>query len=152
MTCSNNDTLLERFMSKVNKSNECWIWTGACNSQGYGTIQTAFKLSRAHRVSYELFKGPIPAGLWVLHSCDVPGCVNPEHLSIGTAAENAQDMVRKKRNANRSGALHPMAVLSHYDVKSIRASTLPGNNLADIYSVSQATISNIRHKKSWSYV
>lgn len=88
-----------RFWAKVEKGPGCWLWTGAKNSRGYGQTASGLKgkSKLAHRASYEHFYGPIPDGLYVLHRCDVPHCVNPQHLFVGTAADNMQDAVRKGR-------------------------------------------------------
>ncbi len=80
----------------------CWIWLGATANCGYGELRMKGVRTRAHRYSYELFKGPIPKGLFVCHSCDVPACVNPDHLWVGTQKDNLADMVRKERSASGS--------------------------------------------------
>ena len=96
-------SLAERFQGKfiVNKKNGCWEWQAARNKKGYGLIGDENgrdgRTLLAHRVSYELFVGPIPSGLLVMHKCDNPRCVNPEHLKVGTAQENSNDMVDKGR-------------------------------------------------------
>jgi hypothetical protein len=75
----------------------CWIWEGTTNSQGYGSITIKGKEKKAHRVSWELFNGPIPKGLLVLHKCDTPACINPHHLFLGTHRDNIQDCIKKGR-------------------------------------------------------
>lgn len=79
------------------------MWTGGLSPSGYGRIKVAGKYLRVHRVAYELFVGPIPAGLIVMHTCDNPPCCNPAHLKPGTNAENSADMVAKGRQRNGPG-------------------------------------------------
>lgn len=93
-------TLLTRFESKYEPVPfcGCWLWTASTNSKGYGTIAVAKnKTEMAHRVAYQLFVGEIPQGKTVLHRCDTPCCVNPDHLFLGTRADNSLDMNVKGR-------------------------------------------------------
>jgi hypothetical protein len=96
-----NETLKTRFSSYVAKSDHCWEWTGKKNNKGYGMIRTtgnksdSFRL--AHRISWFLANGDIPEGFHVLHRCDNPGCVNPDHLFLGTHLENMRDKLSKGR-------------------------------------------------------
>ena len=93
-----------KFFAKVNKTDSCWLWTGAKwqdktkRRLGYGKAYSCGKIRKAHRVSWEISNGNIPDGLCVLHKCDVPLCVNPEHLFLGTVVDNVKDMVSKNRN------------------------------------------------------
>lgn len=95
-------TAEDRFWRRVNKTDGCWEWTGAHHPFGYGQFRIGNgskqgKLVSAHRYSYELHKGAIGPGLSVLHECDNPKCVRPDHLYQGTAADNFDDMVRRAR-------------------------------------------------------
>jgi hypothetical protein len=83
----------------------CWLWTGAKNPFGYGNIggeRGVPKNINTHRAAYELYVGPIPPGMVVMHSCDRPACFNPAHLSVGTPRDNTQDMIRKGRDTRPS--------------------------------------------------
>ncbi len=90
--------LRERFEAKFYVTPGCWIWTGSKAGNGYGQIWKDGRLARVNRVSYELYIGPIPDGLVVRHKCDVRLCVNPDHLEVGTHADNARDMIERGRH------------------------------------------------------
>lgn len=96
----------ERFWPKVQKTETCWLWTASANEQGYGRMTVNGKGVAAHRYSYELAYGPIPDGLNVLHRCDRPACVRPDHLFVGTQADNVVDMVTKGRQRCPKGEEH----------------------------------------------
>lgn len=100
--------VIERFLAFVPHRptpEACWIWTGAKSPSGYGQFgigppaPRSSRMRPAHRVSHELFIGPIPEGLFVMHMCDVPSCVNPNHLRAGTHSENMQDCIAKNRHS-----------------------------------------------------
>lgn len=101
MTGRPQTSLAERFWEKVVKSEGCWEWSGARSKHGrYGIINVGGRSTKAHRVSWELNRGPIPPGAKVLHHCDNPPCVRPDHLFIGTQADNLADGRRKGRIRN----------------------------------------------------
>lgn len=147
--------LFDRNLDKSSSPTGCWLWTGDRYGVGYGRVANR----SAHRVSFEIFKGPIPAGLVVMHSCDNRLCVNPEHLSVGTKADNTQDAVRKGRMRSglpiRRGEDHRNAKLDSAAVIAIRAASADGASLGRLsreYSVSKQTISAIVKRKTWKHV
>lgn len=91
---------------EVDDSTMCWVWTGAKYKNGYGWIKSFNKNVSAHRLSHELHNGPIPDGMEVLHSCDNKACINPDHLRVGTHAENMMEAA--KRGRMRAGPSHHM--------------------------------------------
>ena len=136
-----------RFHSKYQKAPNCWLWTAGKFAKGYGMVNLgrwadgSQHTTYAHRVAYVLTHGDIPQGAVVMHSCDVPACVNPAHLSLGTQADNLQDASRKGRLPKTRLSLRR---LSDADVTAIRSSTLTGAALARRLKVSAVTISLIR--------
>jgi len=148
-------SLKERFEAKVRKTSGCWWWTGGSFDDGYGGIQEGRRGScmlRAHRVSWELYRGEIPTGMQVLHHCDNSLCVNPEHLFLGTNADNVKDKVAKGRQARGSR----ISELVEKQVLEIRRRYNQGGctqqELAEKYDVRQNTISRIVNRKSWTHV
>lgn len=93
-------TVEEVFWSKVKRSDECWEWTGAIRKDGYGSAWNGKRQMPAHRLSYELTNGSMPAELYACHACDNPGCVNPSHIFPGTPKDNMQDKVAKGRHVS----------------------------------------------------
>jgi len=137
--------LTERFWEKVDRSGDCWIWTASVMKNGYGCIRIDKKTTRAHRVAYELTKGPIPEGLLLRHTCDNRRCVNPAHLVPGTFKDNVKDALDRGRH--RVGERDPKAKLSNLDVANIRvalAAGITGRSLARRYKVDETTISQIK--------
>lgn len=88
----------ERFWAKVEKTDSCWLWRGTIGRGGYGHFAVGSRPVKAHRFAYELVKGEIPDGLSLLHVCDNPPCVNPDHLTPGTNSDNQRDSVEKRRH------------------------------------------------------
>lgn len=150
--------LPDGFESKIMPITEtgCWIWTGSLNKTGYGQFGVGGKAVLAHRMSYELFKGPIPKGMHILHSCDNPSCVNPDHLFLGTHQDNMDDKVAKNRQAKPQGNLNGRAKLTEQQVKEIREKYVPRKyssySLAKEYGVSQYNICAIISNKSWKHI
>lgn len=147
-----------RFWFRVNRGEPaaCWVWTGQMQKDGYGFISKDSQLTLAHRVSWELHNGPIPAGLCVCHHCDNRPCVNPSHLFLGTAADNAADKVAKGRCPKSApgvqGELHGSAKLTADAVRAIRVSRESGTVLARRYGVSPEAIRLARLGRTWKCV
>lgn len=168
----------ERFARHIRRDGDCWLWTGFIAPSGYArfTLRHAknqYTRGTAHRASWLLHRGEIPSGMMVCHTCDVRHCVNPEHLFIGSAQDNTDDMMRKGRRvapstANRMrgdnhtsrtnperlkrGTDHHHAKITENEVLIIRASALKGVELAKIYGLAPVTVSRIRRRMIWRHV
>lgn len=163
----------QTFWSKVDKDGPipthrpelgpCWQWTGAIVKDGYGSFGAHKRTERAHRYSWELHIGPIPKGLWVLHACDNPACVRPDHLFLGTARDNAVDMYRKKRDGFSTGRLRTsphvgeannLSKLTIADVRAIRVRLASGETITAVaksLGLSRNCVSSIRSGRTWKH-
>jgi len=162
----------ERFRLRVDTATSgCWLWQGAQDANGYGRFKSDYGVVLAHRFAYELWVGPVGAGLCVLHRCDTPACVRPDHLFVGTKADNTADMMAKGRNRNGSvvgmtrrgnhyelqargekiGAAK-MTADSVRNLRTDRAGGLTMAQLADKYGLSMATVHSIVHRRYWAHI
>lgn len=145
-------------MSKVKKDEAtgCWNWTAGHTKTGYGNFTPEGKRNgSAHRMSYELFKGTIKESLHVLHSCNNPACVNPDHLRTGTPADNAKDKSLAGRGNQPKGESHPKAKLTTLDIKMIRTLGDEGyayRCIAKLFKVTHFNIRQIVNRKLWKHV
>jgi len=144
----------ERFWSKVDRrgSDECWSWIASRQDGGRGMIRLAGRLYKAPRVAYTLAVGSDPGQRDVCHTCDNPACCNPNHLWLGTRAENNDDRDGKGHQIAFRGERHPNAILTEPQVRSVLKSELDGRYLASRLGVSESAISAIRHRRLWKHV
>jgi hypothetical protein len=145
--------LAERFWEKVQKGEGCWPWTAEVNKAGYGEFHYDGAPIVASRMAWILTHGEIPAGLCVLHRCDNPPCVNPDHLFLGTRLDNATDCVIKGRRPR--GEQHCCAKLTEAQVKEARARYDAGESCADLAAHFGLTVTGMRdvvRRKNWRHV
>jgi len=156
---------IESFWSKVEKSS-CWLWTAAKTEKGYGVFSVARRTFKAHRISYELLHGPIPKDLCVLHRCDVSACVNPNHLFLGTRADNNADMLAKGRHIaggthcgdSSTNGMYPKGSAHHNakltadlvrEIRSARAAGMSFAKLAKKYRLSTGYVFRLINRGTW---
>lgn len=152
----------ERLWESVEKTDGCWIWHGYTSPAGYGQIGIGNKLEFTHRLSWEIANGPIPDGMVICHHCDNPACVRPDHLFLGTLADNNHDMKLKGRIRNAGtlglnyGEANGNSRLTREDVIAMRSAyDSEGKTFTDIaneYNVSISTASRIVQRVSWKHV
>ena len=151
--------LFDRFLRFVDKKsdNDCWNWLGQ-KINGYGRISAGKRGDNsfgAHRVSWEMHNNQtIPKGMFVMHSCDNPGCVNPKHLSIGTPKDNSDDMIAKgrKKMVIPIGEHNGKSIINADIVRQIRASTLNHTALGRLLGVSPNCVRGVRIKRTWKHI
>lgn len=176
--CGMTESVAERLWPSVNRTAGCWEWTGPAFRGGYGRVYFRGRTLYAHRVSWELANGRIPDGLWVLHHCDNPPCVRPDHLFLGTHADNMADMVAKGRHSSLMhpeavvrgdrhpsrtkpwtrprGERHAMARLNTEQVMEIRRRYVAGGwtqeQLGFAFGITESNISRIVRDKNWRHL
>lgn len=130
--------------------NDCWIFEGGRFDTGYGLMSVDGAPYGVHCLAYECWRGPIPPGMLVCHTCDNRPCVNPFHLFLGTIADNHADMVAKGRQAR--GVSHGRAILTEDDVRAIVVDPRAQKIIAAEYGVHGSTISLIKTRKKWQHL
>lgn len=142
----------------------CWLWNGSINTWGYGQFWHKCKNIPAHRFAFSHYCGAVPKGMVVMHKCDVRSCVNPNHLRLGTYADNSTDMVNKGRQAfgdRSSTRLNPMVCTKRGDrngnnkytpeqIEFVRNSDMPARMAGFLAGVSLATVQAVRSGKQWA--
>lgn len=135
---------------KVDPATGCWNWTGVLHQQGYGMIRSARTQHLTHRASYNVFKGEIPAGMFVCHHCDNRRCVNPDHLFLGTVQDNQADMKRKDRSV--FGEKSSAAKLKEADVLQIlkyKSEGMTQRAIAKMFNVSPSLVCMVLKGAVW---
>ena len=162
---------IHAFLHKLEKHGNCWIWVASKRNKGYGAISWKDKDSgkmiqeRAHRLSYRLFVGLNPSNLFVLHKCDNPACCNPDHLFLGTKADNNRDMVEKGRHVPggthcgesgqwKRGKDHHGVKVDENLVRQIRKDKekMSYSQLKEKYGLSTTCLFKIVHKITWKHI
>lgn len=142
----------------LNPSTWCWEWQGTKDRDGYGIFGYENRMRLVHRLAYEFYHQTTEEemkGKIVMHICDNPSCVNPDHLKLGTQKENIHDCIKKGRRANQKGEANFNAKLTEYQVKKIRELAEFGmsqEQLSKMFNVSRRTIHNIRKGISWKHL
>ncbi len=153
---ANEEEKLERLKKSFEKyiirnESECWGWKGSLRKK-YGSLQYGgkYKSISAHRASWIIHYGPIPDELFVCHKCDNPGCFRPDHLFLGTATDNVQDMIKKGRRViNRNCKLTEIEVK---EIKKLLNLNITMQEIANRFNISLPSISGIKHKKTWTHL
>jgi hypothetical protein len=152
---------IEGFTRNISITGGCWVWNAGHSSAGYGKVRWRNRVMGAHRAAWEIFQGPIPTGLLVLHRCDNPPCVNPGHLFLGTQGDNVRDCAHKGRFYGRThspqrGEQNNAAKLTAEKVREIRSLYSAGGvifrELGLKYGVTCSGIECVVNRKTWAFI
>lgn len=145
----------DSLIANTKNVNGCWEWTRGKSVDGYGRVLYYGKNITTHRLVWLLKYGVHPGPMHVLHSCDNPPCINPDHLKLGTHSENMEDMTRRGHRVHLPGDKNPAARLSASEVELIKdllEQGMRGTNIAKLFNVHKTTISHIKVGRNWSSV
>lgn len=146
----------DRFWEKVAKGKDCWLWTGAHTAAGYGVMFSGGRMELAHRLGWTIAHGTVPPRMYVLHRCDNPQCVRPDHLFLGTPRDNTLDMVAKGRHGTLRGERHQAAKITEAQAAEIKDRVLrKGERQVDIcreMGLRQSMVSAIVNGRNWRHV
>lgn len=149
--CSDKCSLLDQFKEE----DGCWKWTGCNRGNGYGVLRYKGKTESAHRVSYKIFKGEIPEGYVVMHSCDCKLCINPDHLFIGTSKQNSEDMVKKNRQTKQIGEGNSRSVITEkivLEMRKLRSEGIKIKEIAKQFNVKYFTCLDAVNGRNWQHI
>ena len=146
LTPIRRNTVQDRLWRRVDKTGNCWLWTGGKTTAGYGICKINRVRWYVHRLSWTVCRGTIPDGMFVCHHCDTPACVNPDHLFLGTQADNMGDSAKKGRTARK---LDNDAVL---DIRRRLAAGEKHRDIARVHGVCSRTVWHILHGKTYRHV
>lgn len=144
------DMLAARSIPEPNSG--CVLWLGTLNDDGYGRMRWGGRQSMAHRLAWTVAVGPIPDGMEVCHKCDVPACINPAHLFLGTHSTNMTDMKAKGRSRGAVGVVNGRAKITEDVVRAIRADRRTRREIVAEYGISKAMVGYIRSRTNWKHV
>lgn len=147
---ANTSNTVVKFEQNFEKNDGCWEWRGITWATGYGRFHFANKDWKAHRLAWSLYVGSLKKEDCLLHRCDNRLCVNPDHLFIGTRADNNLDKTKKNRQSK--GEMVNTAKLTNEKVKEIRASSESTAELSEKYGVSYDHINKVKRKEVWKHV
>ena len=144
----------ERFLAQVapEPNSGCWLWMGAVTSFGHGVIGRGARgegAVRAHRLAWELYRGQIPEGQQVNHVCDVPSCVNPDHLYVGDQRENMLDVSERRRFSTPAAKIDETCVAA---IRTLRARGVPSEALSEAFGISTRQVRKIVARERWRHV
>lgn len=146
----------DRLWARVEKTPTCWLWQGYKLRSGYGRVMYLGRNYTTHRLSWALTNGPIPDGLWVLHKCDNPPCVRPDHLFLGTRQDNVDDMVAKRRHVAIAPDFKRNAKVTREQVVAIRQEYAAGgvryDDIAARHGMTRGAVGHIISGRSWPNV
>lgn len=142
------------FWSRVNKTDYCWEWTGTKNLAGYGSFSIKGETIGSHRISYFIRNGEIPKGLCILHKCDNPSCVNPDHLFMGTRKDNMDDKVRKGRQSKgeKSVGYRKLEKEQVLEIVELLREGFPVKAICPLYNISKSSVSFIKNGITWGWL